>query len=247
MTLRIGFDMDGVLADMAASVDHEAAALFERTADAPSDDTAPAAAGPIPEAPGEEAGPELGLPLTRRQQRQLWDRIKQIENFWDSLSETEPGVVARLWALAQERRWEVIFLTKRPKTAGHTSQMQSHDWLVRHGYLKPAVFVVPGSRGKIAAALNLDLVVDDTPENCVDVLAESKAKAILVSREPDARIAPSARTLGIGVVRSVTECLDILGDTAGRATERPDFVSRVMQLLGIKPQSRHLSRSLADF
>jgi len=204
VTLRIAFDLDGVLADMAASVDREATAMFETSTDRAVDAAAPPAAGTPdapPEAPGEETDPELGRQLTRRQQHQLWSRIRQIENFWDSLDETEPGVVARLWALAEERRWEVIFLTKRPKTAGRTSQLQSHHWLERHGYLSPSVFVVQGSRGKIAAALDLDLVIDDTPDNCVDVLAESRAKAILVAREPDARIGPSARRSAPDVAR----------------------------------------------
>jgi hypothetical protein len=246
MSMRIGFDMDGVLADMNSAVDREATALFGavEAASEPqpaADDAAPA------EPKDEDAEPEIGRQLTRRQQRQLWDRIGTIENFWDSLDETEPGIVARLWSLAQARRWEVIFLTKRPETAGLISQLQSYEWLVRHGYACPSVFVVQGSRGKIAAALHLDLIVDDTPDNCVDVLAESKAKAILVARDPDARIAPSARRLGIGVVRSVGEALDILADSSGRSTERPHLVARVMQMLGIAPQSRRVSRPVVNF
>jgi hypothetical protein len=249
MSMRIGFDMDGVVADMAASVNQQAEAMFGPVTPVAADTaTTPPGTDERPvENTDEDTAPELGRQLTRRQQSQLWDRIRQVGNFWDSLGETEPGIVARLWALSQERRWEVIFLTKRPRTAGCTSQMQSHDWLVRHGFLKPSVFVVQGSRGKIAAALDLDLVVDDTPDNCVDVLAESKAKAILVARDPDARIAPSARRLGIGVVGSLSECLDILAETAGTSSERPHFLTRVMQMLGITPQSRRAPRPLADF
>ena len=40
------------------------------------------------------------------------------------------------------------------------------------------------SRGLIAASLMLDVVIDDTPENCVDVAADSKARTIAVFRNP---------------------------------------------------------------
>jgi hypothetical protein len=35
------------------------------------------------------------------------------------------GCVARLAALVAEPRWEIIFVTRRPATAGATSQIQS--------------------------------------------------------------------------------------------------------------------------
>ena len=39
----------------------------------------------------------------------------------------------------------------------------------------PSVFVMNGSRGKLAAALHLDAVIDDRSENCLDVVVDSKA------------------------------------------------------------------------
>lgn len=248
MTLRIGFDLDGVLADMAASVNREARAAFAVAVEEPTAETTPAA-DETEAPPAEEAGNgEVGPHLTRSQRRQLWKRISQIENFWESLDETEPGIVARLWTLTQERRWEVIFLTKRPSTLGDITQLQSHRWLQRHGFPAPSVFVVQESRGRIAAALNLDVIVDDTPDNCVDVLAESRAKAILIIREQDPRIAPRARRLGVGVVTSVNECLNILADADARGPSRPYFMDRLMHLLGIRRAAPRLpDTQLAEF
>jgi hypothetical protein len=220
VTLRIGVDMDGVFADMNSAIHREAAAAFG---------AAPAAAA---------------APLTARQQRQLWKRVQQIDNFWESLEEIEPGVVARLWSLAEQRRWEVIFLTKRPESAGRTAQLQSHLWLQRHGFVSPAVFVVQGSRGKIAAALDLDLVVDDTAKNCVDVLAESRAKAVLISRDADERTEPSGQRLGIRVLRSVAECLDILDGAGGPPTSRAHVLQRMMRRLGLGGRPERPSLSL---
>ena len=109
--------------------------------------------------------PLLKLNLTSRQQRKLWRHVESIENFWETLKEIEPGSVAQLASVALANRWEIIFLTKRPQSAGSTAQLQSQRWLESNGFTFPSVYVVQGSRGRIAAALGLDVVVDDRPEN----------------------------------------------------------------------------------
>jgi hypothetical protein len=96
------------------------------------------------------------------------------------------------------------------------------------------VFVVQGSRGKIAAALGLDVVVDDRPENCLDVVVDSGARAILVWRDDQQRLPGASRRLGIGVVRNVQECLDVLVEMDTPEAEKPGVVGRVMRLLGLK-------------
>ena len=74
----------------------------------------------------------------------------------------------------------------------------------------PSLFVVSTSRGKIAASLELDVVVDDRPENCLDIAIDSKARAILIWRGDQNAVPASARTLGIGGVTTVAACLDLL-------------------------------------
>src|SRR5215831_7958985 len=139
MSLRIAFDLDGVLADMDAALVREAEAVFgeriaraleaeanspgtdQSTPDEPSDAGDPQA---VPPNAAESAPPVARLRMTQRQERTLWRHVATIENFWETLAETEPGIVARLAKVASERRWEIIFLTKRPKTMGATAQMQ---------------------------------------------------------------------------------------------------------------------------
>jgi hypothetical protein len=248
MALRIGFDLDGVLADMESELLRQSKILFgepmtrrlqERAAD-PGD--APAAETVADPPESSETGPDapaiVQLNMTARQQRRLWRHVESIENFWEGLAELEPGVIRRLAALAADRRWEIIFLTKRPETVGATAQVQTQRWLESKGYTLPSVFVVQRSRGRIAAALGLDFVVDDRPENCLDVVVDSKARAILVWRE--ARQPPTAvQRLGIGVVKSVADCLEILAQVdAAAASEEPGVMSRVMRLLGLNEPSR---------
>jgi hypothetical protein len=193
------------------------------------DGSEPPSAEPPVDAPAIER-----LNMTPRQQRRLWKHVESIENFWQSLQETEPGVVSKLHGLAAERRWEIIFLTKRPQSAGATTQIQSQRWLESRGYALPAVYVVQKSRGRIADALGLDIVIDDRPENCLDVVTDSKARSILVWRDRDKQVPGAARRLGIGVVASVTDCLDVLVEIdSGR--DQPGVIDRVRRMLGLKP------------
>ena len=234
MSLRLGFDLDGVLADMNKALVREALKIFPGL-DLHAVESNPRT--PDPESPDGEPGETapLSLQLTDRQERQLWSAVKEIPNFWETLDETEPGIIARLAATAAARRWEVMFMTSRPRTAGDTVQVQSQRWLSRHGFALPALYVVSTSRGRIAQALGLDVVVDDRPENCLDVAIESKARAILIWRADENAVPASARRLGIGGVTSVSACLDLLV-----AADEPDsapggLVDRLKRLLKLKP------------
>jgi hypothetical protein len=218
LPLRIAFDLDGVFADMDAELARQAEVLFGeamiRRLQEPT--AAPAAVDKSAPAPVDSAAkepdntPPLKLHMTSRQQRKLWQHVETIKNFWQSLKEIEPGSIERLAAIAAERRWEIIFLTKRPRSAGASSQLQSQRWLESKGFPLPSVYVVQGSRGRIAAALGLDIVVDDTPENCLDVVMDSTARAILVCRDDETHVTATANRLGIGLVKSVDDCLKIL-------------------------------------
>jgi hypothetical protein len=183
---RVGFDVDGVLADLVLALSRHAAALFGEVA----------------------ASPEVRLTARRRQR--LWNRVRAVEDFWETLEEIEAGGVARLAAVARERQWETIFLTTRPETAGNPAQTQTQRWLAARGIAYPSVFVVRGSRGAIASALALDAMVDDRAQNCVDVVSESSARALLLWR-PTADVPDIALNRPrIDVVKSLDESLDLL-------------------------------------
>jgi hypothetical protein len=261
--LRIAFDLDGVLADMDAELIRQAEHLFGESmidrrpatnassgrASGPPADAQPGSParqprwGPQPqpqaaastaEPSGDPEPPLLKLNLTSKQQRRLWKHVESIENFWETLQENEPGTVKRLARLAHDRRWEIMFLTKRPRSAGATCQLQTQRWLVANGFPLPSVYVVQGSRGRIAAALALDVVIDDRPENCLDIVVDSKARAILVWRDDEKNLPAAARRLGIAVVRTVRECLDVLEQIDAPPREQPGLMDRVMRLLGLK-------------
>lgn len=236
VALRIAFDLDGVLADMESALRREERRLFG-TSEQPDEKVEV----------NEQEGPEIDEEevatrqvaaeiakrgLTAREQRLLWRTVATIENFWETLDEIEEGSVQSLAHVAAERRWEIIFLTRRPGTAGFTSQHQSQRWLERQGFPLPSVFVVTGSRGKIAEALGLHIVVDDLPANCIDVMSDSNAKAILVWRSRSETVPASARRLGMGVVSSIAECLDVLLKMDDEL-QRPTTLDRLKRALGL--------------
>jgi hypothetical protein len=240
VALRIGCDLDGVLADMDSELTRQARILFgdavpvhhqNRPAPGAEDQPARAADPSVPPVPG-----LMAMDLSERQQRRLWRHIESIDSFWETLDEIEPGMVARLAALAAERRWEVIFLTRRPESAGPTVQVQSQRWLQAQGFPLPSVFVVHGSRGRVADGLNLDFVIDDRPENCLDVVIDSKARAILVWREDESTLPAGARRFGVGIVGSTAAGFDVMIQADSPPAE-PGLVERLKRRLGFGERS----------
>ncbi len=161
MTLRVGCDLDGTIADMESALQREAERLFG------SDVVVRPAGSTHLEAPADVDAPAEGAPkvdvsagkksLTSRQLRQLWAHVATIENFWTTLEEIEPGSVARIAELRTAHGLEVIFVTQRPDTAGEPTQLQTQRWLVAHGFDLPSPLrrssgELPGSDQRIKGA-----------------------------------------------------------------------------------------------
>jgi hypothetical protein len=226
----VAFDLDGTVADMASALRLEAQALFGEEITAPAK---PRSGSPTVEVSTESA-PELPfaeIELTARQQVLLWDRVKQIENFWTTLPELEAGIIARIAKTAEARRWEVLFITTRPSTAGETTQLQSQRWLHAHGFPFPSVYVVQRSRGRLADALGLDALVDDRPENCLDVAVESQAKVLLVWPGPMSEIPGGARRLGVEPVATISDAVSFL-ERMDDARRQSSVVRKLRRMLG---------------
>jgi hypothetical protein len=234
MPLRIAFDLDGTLADFESAYRRHAQ-RFDGT-DEPGSTTVE------PEAREEEerrlASPTRAAAresphARRRRLDEIWDAIEASPNFGTSLRPIEPGVIARIRELADLHRWEVFFVTQRPATEGETVQRQTQRWLIQQGFDMPSVIVLSGPRGKLAAALHLDYLVDDSAKNGVDVISDSRARVLLVVRDADDTAEASARRLGLGVVRSISDALEIL-EHATEATTQPTMLARLARLVGWK-------------
>jgi hypothetical protein len=243
MSLRVAFDMDGTVADMHTVLRQESERLFGPRAPRPAhvpvsaDQDGDAAAAHAAPSPAEPASTPVvdELHLTARQQSQLWKRVAAIENFWNTLPELEPGIIARIAETARTRRWEVLFITTRPPSAGETTQIQTQRWLQAHGFPLPSVFVVQRSRGKLADALQLDAVVDDRPENCLDVAIDSKARPVLVWPGPLETAPAGLGKMGVKPVTSISAALALLEDLDDERQRSP-VVRSIRRMLRREPQ-----------
>lgn len=222
--MRLSIDLDGVLADMDSALAKIAGEEFgvragKTGASRPLPDvgTEPVTAATPPDLPTAAVLNQL----TARQQARLWQRVRETRNFWEGLTEHEPGTIRRLQDLAYQLSWDVLFFTQRPPTTGRTVQVQSQRWLHKQGFDLPAVYTTRASRGRIAAALTLDAHIDDRIEHAVDIATESPAWSILVWRDEPSfeRVSANARKLNIAAVRTVGEALDKL-DAADRGGAR---------------------------
>ena len=192
MSLRVGFDIDGVLADFRTAFRQTAErCLRKAVAEETSDDQARS-------------------PLTADDIRRVWEHIARTPNWWMDVPAYEPAQIARLYGLTRRAGWEVVFMTKRPPSAGDSVQFQTQWWIERFGFYLPAVMTVPGSRGEVANGLRLDLIVDDQIINCAEVIGAGATKALLMLRETDQAARTLALNRGVGVVASLSEAVTIL-------------------------------------
>jgi len=242
--LRIGFDMDGTLADLSSAYAETEGRLFGKQAtehEPPAPEAREAEQHDTEEVSTAATTGDNRWVVERRRSpgggsrhRELvWHAIEETPNFWTMLKPLESGAIRRLYELTIEHNWEVFFITQRPATAGATVQLQTHNWLVEQGFATPSVIPLSSARGKCAAALQLDYLIDDTPQNCLDVLADSSTRAILLVHPDDALAYSSARRLGIGTARSIHDVLDLLVQ-ATAARNNPSLFEKLRKLVGWK-------------
>jgi hypothetical protein len=211
--LRVGFDLDGVVADFPRAFLETAAKVLGGSA-------IQRPISPMPDFDAMSAGDA----------KRVWSVITETPNWWLGLAPYEPDQIARLYQLARRYRWEVSFLTSRLPSAGDSVQFQSQAWLETYGFYMPAVVTVPGSRGEIANALRLDVVIDDQFLNCLEVIGASQSKAMLILRMGDAELEKQATDRGIGIVHHLEEVIEVL-----------------LHLQDFLPQKRGVVMRLADW
>jgi len=191
MALRIGIDVDGVIADFRTAFHAAAVRCLRRDVSVSQD--------------RQSAGP-----LSSDDVRKVWDYIARTQNWWMDVPPYEPDQIARLYSLTRAAGWEVFFMTKRPPSAGDSVQFQTQWWIERFGFYLPAVMTVPGSRGDLANGLRLDMIIDDQVLNCIEVISAATTKALLMLRATDDAAREHASNRGIGVVSTLAEAITVL-------------------------------------
>jgi hypothetical protein len=186
--LRLGIDVDGVVADFRTAF----RSLAERELGIAAND--------------------VEADLSKADVERLWRKVALSTNWWLDVPPYEPAQIARLYAQARRGRWEIFFLTSRPASAGDCVQLQTQVWLERLGFFLPSVLTTPaGARGEVARSLRLDLAMDDRIVNCMEIISASNAKALLVARGTTTdQVRAGAEARGVGVVPTLSQGLDAI-------------------------------------
>ena len=207
--LRVGVDVDGVLADFRTAFHALAAQELGRK--------------------------DVTTELSKAEVERLWKAVARATNWWVDLPAYEPEQIARLYDRARNGRWEVFFLTSRPPSSGDSVQLQTQVWLERHGFLMPSVLTAPaGARGELVRALRIDLTLDDHLVNCMEIVGASNSKVLNMARgETDDQRRAQAEARGIGVVSTLAEAIDaierlaeVLASRQGRLLRLGDWFTR---------------------
>jgi hypothetical protein len=220
MSLRIGCDLDGVVADFLTAFSGVAAEVLSW---------------------GRKGTPGDLNDLSEADTHKVWKVITETPNWWLTVKPYDGNEIARLYRLSRELKWEIVFMTTRVPTAGDTVAFQSQWWLESQGFYLPSLVTVLGSRGDLANSLRLDVVLDDQLINCADVIGASQTKAMLVMRTPQAALREQAINAGIGVVESIQQAIEVLHRLHALAPDRRGSLTKLSEWFFGKPDAPTLT------
>jgi uncharacterized HAD superfamily protein len=193
--VRIGFDIDGVLADFATDYQNLVIQVSGKNLFAPTDAMNPPC-WDWPEYRG----------YTKETMKEVWGCIVPSNTFWYGLLPFADSIQTMTMLLRElEHRHDVYYVTSRP---GATVKRQTEAWLMRYlpyaeSGLTPTV-IISSEKGLVARALKLDAYVDDNLDNIKGVLKESpKTRAYLLDKSYNLgaveEVIPSSREIAPGV------------------------------------------------
>lgn len=163
--MRLGFDLDGVLAEFSVGFYQ---LLIDRYGDRfPKryDPTDP----PVWEWPRH-------FGYTEQEEAAAWREVWEGRTFWQHLGiiDGEQPTIHHLNALNVHDGHEIHFITNR---RGRSVQYQSSNWLAEHGFRHASV-IIASDKYPIVRALRLDTYIDDKIETANDLAREQEEGTI---------------------------------------------------------------------
>lgn len=152
--LKIGIDVDGILADFNSS--------YRELVHQYSDVRLPEISNTYPTSWNypRDAG------LDKATDNKLWEVISKSNSFWQDLPAYPDTKNFLEWAGWLPTEVDVYFITSRP---GWTAKHQTENWLRFNGFGATPTVLISSEKGQCAEALKLTHYIDDKNENCTDV------------------------------------------------------------------------------
>ncbi|MEJ5229777.1 MAG: hypothetical protein WHT65_07215 [Pseudothermotoga sp.] len=107
--------------------------------------------------------------LTFEMEQLIWERIKQTENFYETLpvyASEEDLLLLRQTILEGEH--DFYFITSRFPTKGKSVEEQTRFWIEQHVGIQPQIFVTP-RKGRLCKELRVEIALDDAPHHIEDL------------------------------------------------------------------------------
>lgn len=156
---KIGFDVDGVLANFTVGYAAKIIEVIGRDLFQPDDITDP-----------KSWDWDLDAGYTKAETKETWRRIMAAPQFWLELPALAgmTELVNEFWNSPLGERAQIYFITARAGEPKRITEM----WLSNNGILNPTVLMTP-HKGLTARALELDAYIDDKLENALDVAVDA--------------------------------------------------------------------------
>lgn len=187
--LKIGVDVDEVVADFISAFRKEAEEVLQR---------------PFPNFTHTWAFDNWEFQPGEKEK--VWDSIYSTENWFYMNVDPLPEVVRCITWLTSDH--DVFFVTSRPQTAGFSMKRQTEMQLSDYGVCYPTV-IVESDKGPVAAALKLDAFVDDRPENLLRIQECSPGTRIfLMDQMHNAEFKQPDSWTRVGSFRTFTQSIE---------------------------------------
>lgn len=198
MSLRVGVDLDGVLADFIT-------AYRQRIIDVTGKDLFP------DHTRWDSWNFEQDCGYSKADVSKVWRELAEDLSFWRELPEYPwtRSAMEQLGKLWQDSEADIYFITSRP---GPTVKNQTEMWLDEFEGVAPTV-LISSEKGLCCKALKLDVYIDDKVENCQDVVRDSPDTLCFMLAQPWNRVIP-----GVARISTISQFFDAIEDAIHAST-----------------------------